>query len=163
VSALRRTLHDVDATVPFRTPETMVQVVREDLVFERMQGWLFGIFAGFALLLAVVGLYGLINHEVELRTREIGVRMALGSTRGLVMGNILRRVAVLMVAGAGIGWAITLALQKVLAAVVEMHARHDAALLMGLTAALIVMGVLAGVAPARRAATVDPMQALRAE
>jgi FtsX-like permease family len=163
VPALRRTLHDVDATVPFRTPETMAQVVSEDLVFERMQGWLFGIFAGFALLLAVVGLYGLINHEVELRTREIGVRMALGSTRGLVMGNILRRVAVLMVAGVGIGWVMTLALQKVLAAVVEMHARHDAALLMGLTAALIVMGVLAGVAPARRAATVDPMQALRAE
>jgi ABC-type antimicrobial peptide transport system permease subunit len=149
--------------VPFRTPETMTQVVNETLVFERMQGWLFGIFAAFALLLAVVGLYGLVNHEVELRTREIGIRMALGSTRGLVMSGVLRRVAVLMVIGVSIGWMLTLALRKLLAAVVVMHATHDLVLLTGLTATLIAVGMLATVAPARRAATVEPMQALRTE
>jgi putative ABC transport system permease protein len=163
VPSLRNAFHEVDATVPFQTPETMTEVVSETLVFERMEGWLFGIFAAFALLLAVIGLYGLVNHEVELRTREIGIRMALGSTRALVMRDVLQRVAILMVTGAGIGWLLTLGLKKVLSAVVEMHAGHDATLLAGLTAGLIVVGVLASLAPAKKAATVDPMQALRSE
>jgi ABC-type antimicrobial peptide transport system permease subunit len=159
VPSLRNAMREIDPTMPFKTPETMTEVVSGTLVFERMESWLFGIFAAFALLLAVVGLYGLVNHEVELRRREIGIRMALGSTRGLV----LRRVALLMVAGAGAGWVLTLALKKVLASVVEMHASHDAALLAGVTAGLIAVGVLVSVAPARRAATIDPMQALRNE
>jgi len=163
VPSLRNAFHDVDATVPFQTPETMTEVVSETLVFERMEGWLFGIFAAFALLLAVVGLYGLINHEVELRTREIGIRMALGSTRGLVVEVVLRRVTTLLVMGVGIGWLLTLALRKVLSAVVEMHAGHDAALLAGLTATLVVVGLLTSVAPARRAASIDPVEALRTE
>jgi putative ABC transport system permease protein len=163
VPSLRNALHEIDPTVPFKTPETMTEVVSETLVFERMESWLFGIFAAFALLLAVVGLYGLVNHEVELRRREIGIRMALGSTRGLVLREVLRRVALLMVAGAGAGWVLTLALKKVLASVVEMHASHDVALLAGVTAGLIAVGVLVSVAPARRAATIDPMQALRNE
>jgi putative ABC transport system permease protein len=163
VPSLRNAFHEIDATVPFQTPETMTDVVSETLVFERMEGWLFGIFAGFALLLAVVGLYGLINHEVELRTREIGIRMALGSTRERVMGQVLRRVAMLMVVGVGVGWMLALALKKVLAAVVVMHAERDAALLVGLTAVLVVVGVLASIAPARKAATIDPIQALRNE
>jgi predicted permease len=163
VPSLRNAMHEIDPTVPFKTPETMTEVVSETLVFERMESWLFGIFAAFALLLAVVGLYGLVNHEVELRTREIGIRMALGSTRMLVMREVLRRVAILMVVGVGIGWLLTVALKKVLASVVEMHANHDAVLLAGVTAGLIAVGVLVSVAPARRAATVDPMQALRNE
>jgi putative ABC transport system permease protein len=163
VPSLRSAVHDADPTVPFRAPETMTQVVNETLVFERMQGWLFGIFAAFALLLAVVGLYGLVNHEVELRTREIGIRMALGSTRGVVMSGVLRRVAVLMVVGVSIGWMLTLAVRKLLVAVVVMHATHDLVLLAGLTATLIAVGLLASVAPARKAATIEPMQALRTE
>lgn len=159
VPSLRNAMHEIDPTVPFK----MTEVVSETLVFERMESWLFGIFAAFALLLAVVGLYGLVNHEVELRTREIGIRMALGSTRGLVLREVLRRVALLMLAGAGAGWVLTLTLKKVLASVVEMHASHDAALLAGVTAGLIAVGVLVSVAPARRAATIDPMQALRNE
>jgi hypothetical protein len=161
--SLRNAMHEIDPTVPFGTPETMTEVVSETLVFERMEGWLFGIFAGFALLLAVIGLYGLINHEVELRTREIGIRMALGSTRGLVVSGVWRRVAVLMVVGVSAGWILTLALKKLLSAVVEMNASHDLLLLAGLTATLVLVGLLASIAPARRAATIDPMQALRSE
>lgn len=161
--SLRSAFHEVDPTVPFQTPETMTAVVSETLVFERMEGWLFGIFAGFALLLAVVGLSGLIHHEVELRTREIGIRMALGSTRQMVMAKILGRVSALMVIGVGAGWLLTLALKKMLAAVVVMHAERDAVLLAGLTAVLIVVGVLTSIAPAHKAATIDPMQALRNE
>ena len=142
--SLRNAFREVDSTVPFRGVNTMLGVLNESLTFERMEGWLFGIFAGLALLLAVVGLYGLVNHEVELRTREIGIRMALGSTRELVMGQVLRRVAVLMVMGVGVGWVLTVALKKMMTAVVEIHAGHDAALLAGLTAVLIVVGVKFG-------------------
>jgi putative ABC transport system permease protein len=95
--------------------------------------------------------------------REIGIRMALGSTRGLVMSEVLRRVAALMVVGVSIGWVLTLALRKLLAAVVVMHVTHDLVPLAGLTATLIAVGVLASVAPARKAATIEPMQALRTE
>ncbi len=163
VPSLRNAFHEVDPTVPFQIPTTMTDVVNETLVFERMESWLFGVFAGFALLLAVIGLYGLINHEVELRTRDIGIRMALGSTRGVVLAQILRRVAVLMAVGVAIGWILAFALRKVLATVVVMHAAHDLALLAGLTFTLILVGLLASIAPARRAATLDPMQALRSE
>jgi predicted permease len=161
--ALRNALHDIDPTIPFKTPETMSDVVSETLVFERMENWLFGIFAGFALLLALVGLYGLISHEVELKTRDIGIRMALGSTRGKVMWQVLGRVMLLMLFGIMLGWVITLAMQKVLASVVEMHAGKDALLLITLTSGLGVVGVAASLWPARRAASIDPMKALRTE
>ncbi len=163
VAPIRAALHDLDPTIPFQTPETMAQVVSDSLVFERLENWLFGIFAGFALLLAVIGLYGLMQHEVELRTRDIGIRMALGSTRVGVMVQILRRVAVLMAAGIGLGWSLTLVLQKVMASVIQLQAGHDAVLLLALTLSLGLVGVAATLLPARRAASIDPVKALRTE
>ena len=163
IPSLRAAIHDIDPTVPFKTPVTLSQVVSTSLSLERLEGWLFSIFAGFALLLAVVGLYGLINHEVELRTREIGIRMALGSTRALVLGNVLRRVAILMLGGVAAGLLLTTLLHKALSSVIEIHATHDASLLIAITAGLALIGVLAGVLPARKAASVEPMQALRTE
>jgi predicted permease len=160
---LRDAMRQVDPTVPFREPETMHEVIAETLTFERMESWLFGIFAALALLLSMVGIYGMVHHEVEVRTREIGVRMALGSSRGRVVGDILRRVAVLMVAGVAVGWMLTLALRKAIASVVELNAAHDAMLLAGLTAALVLIGMLSSLVPARNAATIDPMEALRNE
>jgi predicted permease len=161
--ALRSVLHQIDPTIPFRTPQTMTEVVSQTLVFERMENWLFGIFAGLALLLALIGLYGVTSHEVELRTRDIGIRMALGSTRGLVVRQVVGRVAGLMASGIGLGWLLTLGLRKMIASVVELHAAHDAALLATLTLALGLIGVGASLMPARRAASVDPMQVLRSE
>ena len=163
VPALRNAVHEIDPTVPFKTPETMNDVVSDSLTLDRLEGWLFGIFAALALLLAVVGLYGLVNHEVELRIREIGIRMALGSTRMQVTKLLLGKVALLMLSGLAIGWALTLALRKVLSAVVEMHASHDFLLLAGVTAGLALVGILASLIPARRAASVEPVQALRTE
>ena len=163
VPALRNAVHEVDPTVPFRTPETMSDIVSNSLTLDRLEGWLFGIFAALALLLAVVGLYGLVNHEVELRTREIGIRMALGSTRVQVTNLLLGKMALLMLSGLAIGWMLTLALRKVLAAVVEIHASHDFLLLAGVTAGLALVGILASLIAARRAASVEPVQTLRTE
>ncbi len=163
VPELRSAVHEIDPTVPFKTPETMNDVVSESLTLDRLEGWLFGIFAGLALLLAVVGLYGLVNHEVELRTREIGIRMALGSTRVQVTHLLLGKVVLLLLAGLAVGWTLTLSLRKLLATVVEMHAGHDLLLLAGVTAGLALVGIVASLIPARRAASVEPVQALRAE
>jgi predicted permease len=163
VPSLRKAFQEVDPTAPFKTPETMTQIVNEQLILQRMESWLFGTFASFALLLAMIGLYGLINHEVELRTREIGIRMALGSTRALAARQVLRRVALLMATGTVLGWLLTLALNKFLSSVVVMNAGHDLALFVGLTVGLAGIGILASLIPARRAASIEPMQALRAE
>jgi putative ABC transport system permease protein len=99
----------------------------------------------------------------QLRTREIGIRMALGSTRIQATNLLLGKVALLIVSGLALGWMLTLALRKVLAAVVEMHASHDFLLLAGVTAGLAFVGVLASFIPARRAASIEPVQALRTE
>ncbi|MGD0736402.1 MAG: ABC transporter permease [Terracidiphilus sp.] len=163
IPALRNAVHEIDPTVPFKTPETMNEVVSDSLTLDRLEGWLFGIFAALALLLAVVGLYGLVNHEVELRTREIGIRMALGSTRMRVTTMLLGKVTVLLFSGLAIGWTLTLALRRVLSAVVEMRPSHDFPLLAAVTAGLALVGVLASLVPARRAASIEPVQALRTE
>jgi putative ABC transport system permease protein len=141
----------------------MDDVIAETLTFQRLESWLFGIFAALALLLSLVGIFGMVNHEVELRTREIGIRMALGSTRAMVLGNTLRRVSLLMLTGVAAGLLLTGALHKILSSVVEIHAAKDAWLLCAIALGLAAAGILAGVFPAHRAASVEPTEALRME
>jgi hypothetical protein len=163
ISGLRRAFHEVDPGLPFRQPETMRDIVADILVFERLENWLFGTFAALAVLLALVGLYGLISHEVELSTREIGVRMALGATRVRVLSALYRRVALMLLAGVIAGLLIASAAQKLVVSVVVIRAFQDAAVILGLAAVLFVAGLLAALWPARRAVSVDPMVALRYE
>ena len=162
-SAVRRAMYATDPTVPFRAPLTMKQVITETLTFERLESWLFGIFASLAVVLSLVGIYGMVHLEVELRTRDIGVRMALGSTRGRIFRQILIRVGSLMLGGIILGWALTLGLQKVLQSVIEIHPAHNAVLLAALTVTFIIIGMAASLLPAWRAATIDPIRALRSE
>ncbi|MBB5060977.1 putative permease [Granulicella aggregans] len=163
IPALRDAMHQVGPTVPFSAPETMADVVSESLVFERMENWLFGLFAASALLLAAIGLYGLTSHEVEFRTREIGVRMALGSSRGRVVRQILGRVSLLLSSGIISGWILTLALRQILGSVVQLHPGHDFVLLALLTLSLLLFGLAACFRPASSAAAIDPIHALRSE
>ena len=162
IPSLRGVIHDIDPGVPFRS-QTMDEAIDERLTFERMESWLFGIFAAFALLLAAIGLYGLISHEVQLRTREIGIRMALGSARSSVMMQVLRRVALLILSGTAIGWLLTLASRKILASIVDIHAAQDIGLLAAISVGMILVGILTSLAPARTAASIEPMEALRNE
>jgi predicted permease len=171
---LRDAIQQVDATVPFRTPETMDEIVLDQLDFQRMESWLFGGFAALALLLAVVGIHGLLSHEVEQSTRDIGVRMALGATRANVVRTIARHAAAVVAGGLAAGAVLTVIASGAIAAVLpeaqgshgalarHLSAQHAAVFLV-LAAALFLIGLLAAMLPARRAATIDPMTALRME
>ena len=163
IRTVRSVMRQVDPDVSLSRIRTMPEVIADTLMFDRLQGWLFGIFAGLALLLAAVGIYGLISHEVELSTRDIGICMALGCTQGEVLVRTLRRVAWLTLAGIALGWAAALGFRKLIGAVVEIHAGHDYLFLAGLTAILAAVGLLASLHPACRAAAIEPMQALRME
>jgi predicted permease len=163
VPALHSAIHDIDPTVPFKTPLTMTEVISETLVFERMESWLFGIFASLALALAMVGLYGLVSHEVEQGTRDIGVRMALGATRNRILSMVLQRVAWMLAAGTLAGLVLTLVVRKAIGMVIYFEAQKEAGGFLLLALLLIVAGLLAALIPAARAASIEPMQALRAE
>jgi hypothetical protein len=168
---LREAIHTVDPTVPFRTPETMDEIVLDQLDFQRMESWLFGGFAMLALLLSVVGVHGLLSHEVEQSTRDIGVRMALGATRANVVRTITRRAAAMVAAGIAAGAVLTLLAGKGIAAVLPESQGTRAAQLpadqamvfLVIAAVLFLIGLAAAMLPARRAATIDPITALRTE
>jgi ABC-type antimicrobial peptide transport system permease subunit len=171
---LREAIHQVDPTVPFRTPETMDEIVLDQLDFQRMESWLFGGFAMLALLLAIIGIHGLLSHEVEQSTRDIGVRMALGATRANVIRTITTRAAAMVAIGIAAGGLLTLFASRAIAALLpETHAvegpqaahlsAQQGMVFLVLAGALFLIGLLAAMLPARRAATVDPITALRTE
>jgi putative ABC transport system permease protein len=161
--AVRAAIHDVDPTVPFKEAYTMEDVVQKTLVFERMESWLFGVFAGLALVLALIGQYGLLSHEVEQGTRDIGVRMALGASRTQIMGMVLRRVSWMLAAGAAAGLLLTLLVRKTIDMVIYIDAGKESGALLWTALLLVATGMVAAMIPARKAATIEPMQALRNE
>lgn len=163
VGALRKAFHDTDAAVPFRTAETMPDIIAGALRFERLQNWLFGCFATLAAVLALVGLYGLVSQEVALSTREIGVRMALGANRRRILGLIYRRVGTLVFVGLCLGLFGTYAIGSLIAAVITTHGQQTWQTAALLASAFAAVAFLAASLPAQRATRVDPMQALRAE
>ena len=163
VPAIQQAIRQQDPTVPLHAAVTMREIVAATLVSDRMEGMLFSLFAGFALMLALIGIFSLVSHEVELRTREIGVRMALGSTRGRVVAQVLSRVSLLLAGGLACGGLLTFLLNKTLSTVMPVDAAQDGWTLFSLTFLLALAGLLAAMFPARRAASIDPNQALRSE
>ncbi len=160
---LRRIMQSLDPGLPFRPAQTMASVVGESLVLERMESWLFGVFAALAVLLAALGLYGLIAQGVEQGRRDIGVRMALGAQRWQVLTLLLRRVAAVSLAGLCAGLALAFALRRVIASILTLRTEHEVLFLASLGAGMELIALLACTAPALRAASVDPVEVLRAQ
>ncbi len=160
---LRQIFHQIDPTLPFRAPESMNHVIAQALTLERLENWLFGTFAGLAVLLALIGLYGLVSHEVEVSTRDIGVRMALGATRSQIFGMVYTRVGSMLVIGLVVGLFATWALRTAIRAVLDLNWQHDALAIACIVALFAIVGMMSAFIPARRAATLDPMESLRNE
>jgi ABC-type antimicrobial peptide transport system permease subunit len=121
------------------------------------------VFAGCALVLAVIGIYGVIAALVQQRTREIGLRMALGATGGSVALSVLRRCMTLVGIGAAVGTALSLGLTRFLSGMLFGVTPTDARTFALVLGVLGLAGAAAGYLPARRAATLDPTQALRSD
>jgi putative ABC transport system permease protein len=129
----------------------------------RMGAWLLTLFAATALMLAALGIYGVISQGVAQRTREIGVRMALGADRSRILRMIVGRVCAIALAGLALGLAITVPSMRLLAALLYEVKPADPMVLTALALVLLSVTLVAGYLPARRAARVDPIATLRAE
>jgi len=161
--AVREVLKELDPDVPAFQVQTLEQAVSRSLWRQRLQGQVLGTFATLALLLAAVGIYGVISYAVAQRTRELGVRMALGATRGQVLGLVLGQGLRLAVAGVAIGIVAALALSRVVASLLYGVSATDLATFVGVPVALALIAMLATLVPARRATRVDPVVAMRTE
>jgi predicted permease len=142
---------------------SMDELLSEPMAKARISALLMSAFSGVALLLAAIGLYGVMTSLVRDRTREIGIRVALGAASGRVRREVLGRAAVVIVVGATVGLVVTLATSGVLQSLLFNVSPTDPISLGGATLLLVLVGLVAAYLPARRATRIDPVQALRSE
>jgi predicted permease len=162
-AAIRQAVHSVDANLPLANEETMDARIFESLGPQRFATNLLAVFAGLAVLLAAIGLYGLISYSVAERTNEIGIRMALGARPVDVLQMILKQGAKLALIGAGVGIVVGMLLMRAMASVLYGVSSADPLSFAGAAVLLLLVAMLACYIPARRATRVDPMIALRYE
>lgn len=163
IPAVRRVVAEVEPNQPLHNVMTMEQRLADTTTSRRLNTVLLGSFAAVALLLTVVGIYGVMSYAVTQRRREIGVRMALGAQRSEVLGLILRAGLRLTLLGAAIGLVGALAVTRYLSSQLYAVQATDPLTFLGIPVALMGVALLACWLPARRAARVDPMVALRSE
>jgi predicted permease len=162
-SAIRSRLVEIDKTTMVSDAMTVEQVLADSIAPRRFNVFLFGTFAASALLLALIGIYGVIAYSVAQRTHEIGVRMALGAERGTVVGMVVRQGMAIAIAGLLSGLAAALALTRVMTSLLYNVTPTDPATFTVVIAALAVTALSACCGPALKAARVDPLVALRYE
>jgi putative ABC transport system permease protein len=160
---LRREIAALDKSLPLFNVETMAQHLSPALWKQRMAASLIGCFGALALLLATLGLYGVVANSVVQRTHEIGIRMALGAGHGDVLRQVIAEGVGLMVVGVAVGTLGALVLTRFLASLLYGVQPSDPATFALVVLLLAVVGVVASYVPARRATKVDPMVALRYE
>jgi ABC-type antimicrobial peptide transport system permease subunit len=141
----------------------MDNILHDSLARQRFASTMLGAFAGFALLLAAVGIYGVMSYLVSQGTHDIGVRLALGAQAGNIFGLVLRNGAQLTVVGIVAGLAGSITLTRVMSSLLYNTSARDAVTLSGVSALLAAVALAATIIPARRALRVDPMVALRQE
>ncbi len=157
------TIHSLDPSLPVTNIHTMTEMVHTDVAPERFNSFILGTFAFVALLLAAAGIGGVLAYTVRQRTREIGVRMALGAQRGNVSRLVLLEGLKLAGTGVSLGAGISLLVTHWLSAQLYRVAPHDPLTFSIGVVVLFLIALLASWLPARRAASVDPIQALRSE
>jgi putative ABC transport system permease protein len=162
-SAIHAAVHAVDKDQAIADLETLEQIKSGTVSSDRMQTMLLAIFAALALLLAAIGIYGVISYSVTQRTHELGIRAALGASRGSLLGMVILRGMQLTLIGLAIGAAGALALTRLLASLLFGISPRDPVTLIGVAAVLSAVALLACYIPARRATAVDPLVALRYE
>jgi ABC-type antimicrobial peptide transport system permease subunit len=161
LGTLRTTMKRIDPNLPVEELKTMAQQVRENVFLDRMISTLSSAFALLATLLAGVGLYGVLSYSVQQRTREIGVRMALGADGTNVRGLIMKQVGVMLAIGGVLGIGGALGLGRAARSLLYELEGHDPLAFAIAVVLLACVALAAGWVPARRAAQVDPMHALR--
>lgn len=161
--ALRRVIAGLDPHLPILDQQTMEEATAMSLFPQRLAALVSGALGVVALALAMLGIYGVIAYTVAQRTREIGVRVALGATRGSILAMVLRQGLVLAGVGIAVGLAAALAATRLLSDFLFGVPPTDLVTFFGASAILVVVALVASWAPARRAAASDPMIALRAE
>jgi predicted permease len=162
-AGLRQTLAPLDPTLPLTKARSMQTIVDRTLSSRRLLVFLVGGFAAIAITLALIGLYGVISYSVSQQTREIGIRMALGASSGIVQRQIVYRTVVLALIGLVLGLTGTLLGGQLLRSMLYGVSSNDAAVYVEATLTLFVCSIGAGYLPARRASRIDPAMALRAE
>jgi putative ABC transport system permease protein len=163
VSAVRREFVESDREVPLFNIKTLETRIGDSLAGERLIGALSAVFGIAALMLAAMGVYGVIAYSVTRKTREIGVRMALGATRTVVIRSVLREALFLGLLGIAIGLPMTLGVVRLLASFLFGLSATDPFTLTASTSILATVALIAGLIPAWKASRVDPMVALRHE
>ena len=163
VPGLDRVIREADPALRVRTARTYATVVDQSIVTERILAALGGFFGALALLVAALGMFGVLAFHVARRTNELGVRMALGASRRAIMGLVLREMVLMVVAGVSIGAGGALVLTGLARAILFELTPTDPRAFVVAASALAAAAGLAGWLPARRAARVDPLVALRHE
>ncbi len=161
--AIRGVVRHLDPTLPVEEMRTVPEQVRNNVFLDRLLGSLAFAFAALATLLAAVGLYGVLAYSVAQRTREIGVRMALGADAGRIGRMVLRQVGVMTIVGAPIGIAGAIALGRGARSILFGLEGTDPIAIGGAAGILAIVALAAGYLPAHRASRVDPVKAIRYE
>jgi len=163
IRAIREIVARTDSTLPLSTFASMNDRISESVAEPRFRTLLLGIFAGLALILAAAGIYGVMSYSVAQRTREIGIRIAMGAGRRDVLGLVLGHSLKLTLIGIAIGLAASWGLTRLLASALYNVTPHDFFTLASVSILLSAVALLASYIPARRAMRVDPLVALRYE
>jgi predicted permease len=163
IEPIRNAIRAVAPNAEMNEVKTMHEVIEDSIGSQTLAARLIGGFAGVALLIAVVGLYGLLAYTVGQRTREIGVRIALGATKENVLRLILRHALILLAVGVALGIGGAMAAGRVLKSFLFGVGAYDGFTIALVSAVLVACGLVAAYVPARRAAEIDPMTALRTE